>query len=107
MLLGNHQTTCLVDIPLRVESNNVLLAFHAADNFEICKREATSLADKNPEAKYFFWSSHSNPLGNSITTNCYVFKSCKENERVSLKFPGNTYKHLSGNSYINKVISVS
>ena len=93
-------------MPFNAELNNVLLAFQAADSFEICKREATSLADKTPEAKYFFWSSHTNPLGIPKTTNCYVFKSCKENDRVSLKYPGHTYKLMPGNFSFKETISM-
>ena len=95
--MKNKLTTCLVDEPQNIESNNnVILAFKNAETFNVCKREATELAKGNSGVKYFFWSSNLNPLGKPKTSNCYVFKSCTEKSRTSLKFPGDTYQLNEG-----------
>ena len=99
VLMKNKPTTCLIGKPINHESdNNVLLVFKSAENFEVCKREATNFAKENSEAKYFFWSSNLNPLSKPETSNCYVFKSCTEKARTSLKHPGDTFQLNEGNT---------
>ena len=101
-VLKNKLSTCLVEEHLNIGSNNnVILAFKEAENFNVCKREATEFAKENSEVKYFFWSSNLNPLGKPKTSNCYVFKDCAEKSRTSLKYPGDTYQLIEGNMYFH------
>ena len=98
ILLRNERSTCNVDLPLKVdEKPNVLLIFKNIDNSENCEREASRVVEKNQDAKFFFWSSNLNPMGNISNGNCLVFRSCNQDARIYINHPGDTYQVYSGN----------
>ena len=109
ILLKEKKITCNIDIPFGKSSEANLAMSFRARNLDICNRDVTKLAEKDPKIKYFFWSQTSNsnvkdPMANfSIQSKCYAFKTCIKNDRVRLEFPGTTYK-LKESKYYFRVI---
>ena len=98
-MLRNQKSTCLIDVPFDDDSStNVIMGFRA-DDIDSCKIEVTKFAKNDPKASFFFWSEYPNPLDRSGSSNCYVFKSCAQKDRVSLLHPGNTYQLNDGTLY--------
>ena len=94
IFLSNKRETCLIDLPLKDASRgvNVLLVMENVESLDICRLAATNTS----HSKFFFWSTHLNPLGKLHTSNCYVFKDCDEKDQTTLKFPGYTYQRDEG-----------
>ena len=60
-----------------------------AEDFVNCAKYASKMVQEG--AKFFFWSSNSNPFGVTGGSNCVVYKSCDERKLVDLLHPGYTY----------------
>ena len=69
-----------------------------SDSFCSCSIAAADLAKKNGEARYLFWSPNVNSIKKIGVANCYVFKSCAENDRNFVTFPGTTYQFCQTHS---------
>ena len=82
-------------MPFKNGSLQNLAMTYTSDSLDVCKEEATKLANEIPKATFFFWSSSPNPLEDSqisLPANCYVLKKCTNTERTTLRYPGNTYQ---------------
>ena len=85
------------------------MSFHA-ESFADCARGASYMNEnRNPKAKYFFWSPKNNPMGKLDPLNCLVFKSCDVDKFTDLTSPGYTYMRcpFKGKTCYQKVQHVS
>ena len=90
IILYANRLTCFISTPFNVHKNSNVMTVFKTNNLCSCHRYASKFAEDYDDAKFLLWSPSAHLLSADVGGNCFVFKTCDEKRRISIRDPGIT-----------------
>ena len=92
IILNETRSTCFISTPFNVDKRSNLMTIFKTENLCSCHDYASNFARDYDDAKFLLWSPSGHLFSEDVYGNCFVFKTCDEKRRISIRYPGITYQ---------------